>query len=69
MDTMQSRLPDGHRINDYNHLMTRLDPKLIEAMVAANKESLQPQVHSEQRHAEHQQHTANKEVGQYREGI
>jgi methionyl-tRNA synthetase len=53
--------------------MTRLDPKLIEAMVAANKETLSPTpspasgrgeaVHSEQRHAAHQQHTANKEVG------
>jgi len=50
-------------INPYNHLMARLDPKLIESMVAANKESLQPQPQSEQRHAEHQQHTANKEVG------
>lgn len=50
-------------INPYQHLMTRLDPKLIEAMVAANKESLQPQPQSEQRRAEHQQHTANKEVG------
>ena len=60
---------DG-KINDYTHLMTRLDSKLIGAMVAANKESLQPaspspvpvQVHSEQRHAAHQQHTGNKEV-------
>jgi methionyl-tRNA synthetase len=42
--------------------MTRLDPKLIESMVAANRESLQPPVQSEQRHAAHQQHTANKEV-------
>ncbi len=51
-------LPAGHKINEYKHLMTRLDPKLIEAMVAANKESLQPttQVQSEQRHAVHQQH-------------
>ena len=55
-------LPAGHIINSYQHLMTRLDPKLIEAMVAANKESLQPPVQSEQRHAAHQQHTANKEV-------
>ncbi|MCR4304314.1 MAG: methionine--tRNA ligase [Gallionella sp.] len=57
-------LPEGHRINEYKHLMTRLDPKLIEAMVAANQESLQPvpQVHSEQRHAAHQQQTARKEA-------
>ena len=55
-------LPARHRINEYKHLMTRLDPKLIESMVAANQENLQPPVHSEQRHAAHQQHTANKEV-------
>jgi methionyl-tRNA synthetase len=49
---------DG-KINDYSHLMTRLDPKLIEAMVAANQESLKPttESHSPTRHAEHQQHT------------
>jgi methionyl-tRNA synthetase len=53
-----------HKINEYKHLMTRLDPKLIEAMMAANKESLQPPVQSEQRHAAHQQHTAAKETAQ-----
>ena len=65
----QTLLPDGHTINPYQHLMTRLDPKLVEVMVAANKESLQPQVHSEQRHAEHQQHTAAKEVAQAEKGF
>ena len=59
---MDSYLPTAHHINEYKHLMTRLDPKLIESMVAANSESLQPQAQSEQRHAAHQQHTANKEV-------
>ncbi len=49
-----------HHINNYEHLMTRLDPKLIEAMVAANQESLQPQAHSEQRHAAHQQQETKK---------
>ena len=46
------------QINAYQHLATRLDPKLIEAMVAANQESLKPMTesHSETRHAEHQQH-------------
>ena len=45
-------------VNTYQHLATRLDPKLIEAMVAANQESLKPMTesHSETRHAEHQQH-------------
>ena len=52
---------DGHVINTYQHLITRLDPKQIEAMVEANKESLQPQIHSEQRHAEHQQNEAKAE--------
>jgi methionyl-tRNA synthetase len=46
-------------INTYQHLATRLDPKLIEAMVAANQESLKPMTesHSQTRHAEAQQHT------------
>jgi methionyl-tRNA synthetase len=50
-------LPAGHSINTYQHLATRLDPKLIEAMVSANQESLKPMAdsHSETRHAEHQQ--------------
>jgi methionyl-tRNA synthetase len=56
-------LVDGHAIQTYQHLITRLDPKLIEAMVEANKESLQvPQQHSEQRHAAHQQKEAKAEV-------
>jgi methionine--tRNA ligase beta chain len=51
-------MQENHKINEYTHLMTRLDPKLIEAMVAANQESLKPMndSHSETRHAEHQQH-------------
>ncbi|MDR0776074.1 MAG: methionine--tRNA ligase [Azonexus sp.] len=56
----QGLLAGGHRINAYEHLMTRIDPKLIEKLVAANKESLAPApaaptAHSPQRHAEHQQ--------------
>jgi methionyl-tRNA synthetase len=55
----QTLLPEGHVINAYQHLMGRLDPKSIEAMVEANKESLQPitEAHSQTRHAEAQQHT------------
>jgi methionyl-tRNA synthetase len=51
-------LPNEHKIGNYSHLMTRLDPKLIEAMVAANQESLKPMTesHSPARHAEAQQH-------------
>ncbi|MDE2367228.1 MAG: methionine--tRNA ligase subunit beta, partial [Betaproteobacteria bacterium] len=35
-------LSDSHRINDYEHLMTRLDTKQIDALINANKETLQP---------------------------
>jgi methionyl-tRNA synthetase len=55
----KSLLPQGHKISAYQHLMTRIDPKQIEALVASNKQSLQasqPEPHSQQRHAEHQQH-------------
>jgi methionyl-tRNA synthetase len=31
----------GHQINAYEHLITRIDPKLIEAMTEASKENLQ----------------------------
>jgi len=46
------------RINAYSHLITRVDTKQIIALVEANKETMQPvpQPHSQQRHAEHQQH-------------
>jgi methionyl-tRNA synthetase len=59
-----SYLKPTQPINSYKHLMTRLDPKLIEAMVAANQESLQPAapVQSEQRHAAHQQNEVKKEM-------
>jgi methionyl-tRNA synthetase len=66
-------LPAGHRINDYKHLMQRIDPKQVEALVEANRESLAPTVasaapvaaspvdaHSLQRHAQHQQHSENE---------
>ncbi|MDZ4201717.1 MAG: methionine--tRNA ligase [Gallionella sp.] len=58
-DNAWQPLPAGHTIETYQHLATRLDPKLIEAMLAANQENLKPvtESHSETRHAEHQQHT------------
>jgi methionyl-tRNA synthetase len=48
----------GGGINEYSHLMTRLDAKLIAAMIAANQESMKPasETHSQQRHGEAQQH-------------
>ena len=49
-----------HKIKPYQHLMTRIELKQIEALVEANKPTMQaaeqPEPHSEQRHAEHQQH-------------
>ena len=50
--------PPTH-INPYQHLMTRIDPKQIEALVETNKQNLQAtpvEAPSQQRHAEHQQH-------------
>ena len=54
------RLGNDHRINPYQHLATRIDPKLIAAMVEANKKTLVPaaDTHSQIRHAEAQLHTA-----------
>ena len=63
-------LAAGHAINAYEHLMTRVDPKLIEKLVEANKESLAPAVNPEnsqksaespQRHAQHQQNEVKAE--------
>jgi len=41
-DDVSCPLGDGHRINPYEHLMTRIDPKQIAALIEANKASLQP---------------------------
>ncbi|MDP3515298.1 MAG: methionine--tRNA ligase [Sulfuritalea sp.] len=73
-------LPPAHLINTYEHLMQRIDPKQIEALIAANRESLEPTAapvaqvavspaptidpHSPQRHAQHQQATEDKAQGQ-----
>ncbi|MBI2316119.1 MAG: methionine--tRNA ligase [Betaproteobacteria bacterium] len=48
-------LPEGHAIRPYRHLMARVEPKQIAALVEANKESLQSAA-APIRHAEHQQH-------------
>ena len=59
----QSLLAAGHGINAYEHLMTRVDPKLKKKLVEANKESLAPtqEQQSPQRHAEHQQNEVKSE--------
>jgi len=58
-DAVASSLSPQHRINAYEHLITRVEGKQIEAMTEANKDNLQatptPAPHSQQRHAEHQQ--------------
>ncbi|MGV3581072.1 MAG: methionine--tRNA ligase [Methylophilus sp.] len=61
---VENSLPAQHQINEYTHLITRIDPKQIEAMTEANKENLQAttQIHSEQRHAVHQQNETKEEV-------
>jgi len=63
-EQVDQHLALDHEIGKYKHLMSRLDPKLVEEMVAANKESLQSPQHSEQRHAGHQQNEAKKEATQ-----
>jgi len=57
-ETVSMRLPGQHIINEYAHLMTRIESKQVEAMVEANKESLQaaaPVTHSQAHHAQAQQ--------------
>ncbi len=63
-------LPEGHAIDAYRHLMTRVDPKDIDALVAANRESLQPAPapHSQQRHAEAKVHAEEKHAKPVAEG-
>jgi methionyl-tRNA synthetase len=38
--SVNASLANNHKINAYEHLITRLDPKLIEAMTEANKDNL-----------------------------
>jgi methionyl-tRNA synthetase len=54
----EALLPAGHTINPYQHLMTRIDTKQVEAMIEENKATLAPQAEkpSPARHAEKQQH-------------
>ncbi len=54
-------LPDGHAIQPYSHLMTRVEMKQIEALVEANKQSLETPP-APARHAEAQVHQENKAV-------
>ena len=49
----------GHTVNKYKHLIKRIDPKQIEAMVADSAEDLKQQ-HSPARHGESQQNREQK---------
>jgi methionyl-tRNA synthetase len=63
--TWTEKPPDLTRIKNYQHLMTRIERKQIDALVAGNKESMRPTgsavaAHSQTRHAEHQIHAEEK---------
>jgi methionyl-tRNA synthetase len=50
-----------HTIKPYQHLMTRVEGKQIDALLEANKQTMEapkPDAHSQARHAEKQQHEA-----------
>ncbi|MBL8448248.1 MAG: methionine--tRNA ligase subunit beta, partial [Zoogloeaceae bacterium] len=63
-------LPPGYVIQTYQHLMTRVERKQIDALLEANRESLAPAGQgaavtaqsSQQRHAQHQNHVAQQEA-------
>jgi methionyl-tRNA synthetase len=58
-------LPAGHTINTYSHLMTRIDPKQIAALVEANKDSLAATPEpAPQKHAEKQENAVTAAVAQ-----
>jgi methionyl-tRNA synthetase len=64
-DDSATVLAAGHAINAYRHLLTRVDKKQVEALVAANRESLvaTPQA-APQQHAQQQEHAAIVAVAQ-----
>ena len=56
-------LAEGHAIREYQHLMTRVDPKKIEAMVDENKQNLAPTPEpAPVKHAQHQQAEAKADT-------
>jgi methionyl-tRNA synthetase len=50
-------LPAGHRINPYRHLMTRVDPKQVQALFETEAAPA-PAAAAPQKHAEHQERAA-----------
>jgi len=64
-DDAGSVLAAGHVINTYHHLMTRVDRKLVDTLLAANRESLPvTPAAAPQRHAEQQEKAAAVAVAQ-----
>jgi methionyl-tRNA synthetase len=58
-------LAAGHAINTYEHLMTRIDKKQMDALVEANRDSLAPTPQpAPQKHAEKQEKAAAVAVAQ-----
>jgi methionyl-tRNA synthetase len=51
-----SVLLPGHRINPYQHIMVRIEPKQVEALIDGDDQASAPRAPSPQRHAEHQAH-------------
>jgi methionyl-tRNA synthetase len=64
-------LPAGHVINAYQHLMTRIDAKQINALIEANKQTITPtpDSHSRVRHSEAQQHIQQRAIAPIAETI
>ncbi|SDH74468.1 methionine--tRNA ligase [Nitrosomonas sp. Nm132] len=64
-------LPAGHTINAYQHLMTRIDSKQIEALIEANKQTIAPSAdsHSPVRHSQAQQHIQQRAIAPIAETI
>lgn len=63
-DCVVKGLSPERPINSYEHLITRVERRQIDALIAANTESLQPapQSHSQQRPAQHQEKAVEKNV-------
>jgi methionyl-tRNA synthetase len=56
-----ARVLTDHEIKPFRHLMTRIDSKQIDALLEANRQTLEaptPEVHAPVRHGERQQHGA-----------
>ncbi|MBL8390338.1 MAG: methionine--tRNA ligase subunit beta, partial [Candidatus Accumulibacter sp.] len=64
-DDTATVLAAGHVINTYQHLLTRVDKQQIDALLAANRESLAATPPAApQKHAEHQENAAANAVAQ-----